>query len=155
MLQIIEYSLLLLPPHKIFHTTTLGHLAEVSCNMGESQHEPSIEVGQSQEALKLGQCGRGWLVTDELDLSWINMYPMLINNVSQVLDPFHANRSFFQVGIKLVLPQSDQNLLNMQHVLLPHSVEYDDVIQIYYQKGFCEGSQYIIHQPHESGWFIY
>jgi hypothetical protein len=36
---------------------------------------------------------------NELDLSWINMYPMLINNVAQVLDPVHANGAFFQVGI--------------------------------------------------------
>ena len=53
MLQIIKCLLLFLPPRKIFPTTTLGHLAEGPCNMGESQHEPSIEVGQSQEALKL------------------------------------------------------------------------------------------------------
>ena len=84
-------------------------------------------------------------------LSWINMYPMLINNVSQVLDLAHAKREFFQVGIKLVLLQSAQILLNMPHVLLPHSTKDEDVIQIYYHKGFGEGSQYIIHQPHESG----
>jgi hypothetical protein len=40
-----------------------------------------------------------WPVTDDLDLSWINMYPMLINNVAQVLDPVHAKREFFQVCI--------------------------------------------------------
>jgi hypothetical protein len=27
------------------------------------------------------------------------MYPMLINNVAQVLDPVHAKGAFFQVGI--------------------------------------------------------
>jgi hypothetical protein len=62
---------------------------------------------------------------------------------------------FFQVGIQLVLPQSAQNLLNMSHVLFPHSAEDEDVIQIYHQKGVSEGSQYIIHQPHESGWCIF
>jgi hypothetical protein len=82
------------------------------------------------------------------------MYPMLINNVSQVLDPVHSKIAFFQVGIKLVLLQSAQNLLNMPHVLLPHFAEDEDVIQIYYHKGFGEESQYIIHQPHESGWCI-
>ena len=41
-------------PHKIFPATTLGHLDEGPCNMGESQHKPSVEVGQSQEASKLG-----------------------------------------------------------------------------------------------------
>jgi hypothetical protein len=99
MLQVIECSLLFLPPHEIFHATALGHLAEGPCNMGESQHESSVEVGQSQEALKLDYCGRGWPITDDLDLSWINMYPMLINNVAQVLDHVHAKKSFFQVGI--------------------------------------------------------
>jgi hypothetical protein len=58
------------------------------------------------------------------------MYPMLINNVAQLLDPIHAKRSFFQVGIKLVLRQSDQNLLNMPYMLLPRSAEDEDVIQI-------------------------
>jgi hypothetical protein len=82
------------------------------------------------------------------------MYPMLINNVSLVLDTVHAKITFFQVGINLVLSQSAKNLLNMPHVLLPRSTEYEDVIQIYYHKGVGEGSQYIIHQPHESGWCI-
>jgi hypothetical protein len=36
---------------------------------------------------------------NDLDLSWIHMYPMLINNVAQVLDPFHAKGAFFQVSI--------------------------------------------------------
>jgi hypothetical protein len=45
-------------------------------------------------------------------------------------------------------------MLNMSHVLLPHSVEDEDVIQIYYHKGVGEVSQYIIHQPHEIGWCI-
>jgi hypothetical protein len=105
--------------------------------------------------MKLGLCLQGWPVMDDLDLSWINMYPMLINNVAQVLDLVHSKRSFFQVGINLVLLQSAQNLLNMLHVILPHSVEDEDVIQIYYHKGVREGSQYIIHRPHESGWCIF
>jgi hypothetical protein len=79
------------------------------------------------------------------------MYPMLINNVAQLLDLVHAKRAFLQVGINLVLQQSAQNLL---HVRLPHFFEDEDVIQIYYRKGVGEGSQYIIHQPHESGWCI-
>jgi hypothetical protein len=68
------------------------------------------------------------------------MYPILINNVAQVLDPVHAKRAFFEVGIKLVLPHSAQNLLNMSHVLLSCSVEDEDVIQIYYHKRVGEGS---------------
>jgi hypothetical protein len=91
---------------------------------------------------------------DDLDIHWINMYPILINNVSQVLDLFYAKGEFFQVGIKLLLPQIAQNLLNIMHVLLPRSTEDEDVIQIDEHKGVGEGSQYIIHQPHESGWCI-
>jgi hypothetical protein len=82
------------------------------------------------------------------------MYPMLISNVAHVLDPVHAKREFFQVGIKLMLLQSAQNLLNMSHVALLCSIEDEDVIQIYYQIGVGEGSQYIVHQLHESGWCI-
>jgi hypothetical protein len=50
--------------------------------MGESQHELAIEIGKAQEASKLSECGWGWPVTDDLDLGWIHMYAMLINNVS-------------------------------------------------------------------------
>ena len=58
--------------------------------MGESQHEPVIEIGKAQEALELGECGWGWLVTDDLDIGWIHMYARLINDVAQVMDPVHA-----------------------------------------------------------------
>ena len=50
--------------------------------MGESQHEPTVEIGKAQEALKLSECGWGWSVTDDLDLGWIHMYTMLINDVA-------------------------------------------------------------------------
>jgi hypothetical protein len=50
--------------------------------MGESQHEPAIEIGKAQEALKLSECGWGWPVTDDLDLGWIHMHTMLINDVA-------------------------------------------------------------------------
>ena len=50
---------------------------------------------------------------DDLDLSWIHMYAMLINDVTQVMNPVHAEGDFFQVAIELVLPQVVQNLLNM------------------------------------------
>jgi hypothetical protein len=46
--------LFFLPPCEIFLATTLGHLVEGPCNMGESQHELSIEFGKSQEATKIG-----------------------------------------------------------------------------------------------------
>jgi hypothetical protein len=73
--------------------------------MGESQHEPAIEIDKAQEAPKLSEFGWGCPVTDELDLGWIHMYTMLINYVALVMDPFHAEGAFFQVGIYLVLPQ--------------------------------------------------
>jgi hypothetical protein len=58
------------------------YLVEGPCNMGESQHEPAVEIGKAQEALKLSECGWGWPVTDDLDLGWIHMYAMLINDVA-------------------------------------------------------------------------
>jgi hypothetical protein len=67
--------------------------------MGESQNEPAVEIGKAQEALKLSEFGWSWLVTDDLDLGWIHMYAMLINNVSRLMDPVHAEGAFFQVGI--------------------------------------------------------
>jgi hypothetical protein len=68
------------------------------------------------------------------------MNPMLINNVAELLDPIHAEGTFLKVGIWLVLLQCAQNLLNMSHVLLPSSVEDEDVIQIYHHKRVGEGS---------------
>jgi hypothetical protein len=35
--------------------------------MGETQHEPVIEIGKAQEALKLSEYFWGWPVTDDLD----------------------------------------------------------------------------------------
>ena len=67
--------------------------------MGESQHEPVVEIGKAQEASKLSECGWGWTVIDDLDLGWIHMYAMLINYVAQVMDPVHVEGAFFQVGI--------------------------------------------------------
>jgi hypothetical protein len=67
--------------------------------MGESQHKPVVEIGKAQEALKLNECGGGWPVTDDLDLGWIHMYANLINDLAQVMDPVHAEGSFFQVGV--------------------------------------------------------
>ena len=67
--------------------------------MGESQHEPVVEIGKAQEDLKLSECGWGRIVTDDLDLGWIHMYAMMINYVAQVMDPVHAEGAYFQVGI--------------------------------------------------------
>jgi hypothetical protein len=97
--KIIEFLLLGSIPCKFFPTTTFGYLVEGPCNMGESQHEPVVEIGNAQEALKLSECVWGWPVTDELDLGSIHMYAMLINDVAQVMDPVHAKGSFSQVGV--------------------------------------------------------
>jgi hypothetical protein len=99
MLQIIKCSLVCLPPCEIFLSRSLGNLVEGPCNMGESQHEPMIEVDKPQESLNLSKCGQHWPVTNDLDLSWIHIYTMLINNVAQILDPVHAKGAFFQVCI--------------------------------------------------------
>jgi hypothetical protein len=73
LLQIIKHLLLGLAPHKFFLTTTPGYLAEVPCNMGESQHETMVEIGKAQEHLKLSECGWDWSVMDDLDLGRIHM----------------------------------------------------------------------------------
>jgi hypothetical protein len=86
-------------PHKFLLTTTPGYLAEGPCNMGESQDEPAVEIGQAQEDLKLNECGWGWPVTDDLYLCCIHMYSMMINDVAQVMNPVHVEGAFFQVGI--------------------------------------------------------
>jgi hypothetical protein len=86
-------------PCKFFLTTTPVYLAKGPCNTGESQHEPVVEIGKAQEALKPSECGWGWIVIDDLDLGWIHMYTILINAIAQVMDIVHAKGSFFQVGI--------------------------------------------------------
>jgi hypothetical protein len=58
--------------------------------MTESQHEPAIEIVKAQEAPKLSESGWSWPVMDDLDLGWIHMYTMLINDVAKVMDPVHA-----------------------------------------------------------------
>jgi hypothetical protein len=67
--------------------------------MGESQHEPVVEIGKAQEASNLSECCWGWPVTNDLDLGWIHMYVMLINDVSQVMDLVHPEGAIFQVGV--------------------------------------------------------
>ena len=88
-----------LTPRKFLLTTTHGYLAEGPSNMGESQHKPAVEISKSQEAPKLRECCWGRPITDELDLGWIHMYAMLINDVAQVMDPVHVEGGFFQVGV--------------------------------------------------------
>ena len=79
LLQFIEGLLMEQAPHNFFLTATPGYLAEDPCNMGESQHELVIEIGEAQEAPKFSECGWGWPVTNELDLGWIHIHTMPIN----------------------------------------------------------------------------
>ena len=58
-----------------------------------------VEIGKAQEAPKLSECCLDWPVTDDLDLSWIHMYTMLINDVAQLMYPIHTEEEFFQVGV--------------------------------------------------------
>jgi hypothetical protein len=122
LLKINERLLLGLAPHKFLPTTTPVYFPEGPYNMGESQHEPMVEIGKAQEASKLSECCWGWLVMDDLDLGSIHMYAMMINYVAQVMDPVHAEGAFFQVGVYIVLPQGVQNLLNMLQVFGPSLV---------------------------------
>jgi hypothetical protein len=82
LLQIIERLLLGLALQRFLLTTTPSYLAEGPCNMGESQHKPTVEIGKAQEASKLNECRWGWSVMNDLDLGWIHMYAMLINDVA-------------------------------------------------------------------------
>jgi hypothetical protein len=50
-----------------------------------------------------------------------------------------------------VLPQGEQNLLNVIQMFLIVFSKYEDVIHIYDHKGFCEWMQYIIHHLYECG----
>jgi hypothetical protein len=73
--------------------------------MGESQHEPVVNISKAHKAPKLSECGWGWPVMDDLDLGWIHMYAVLINDVAQVMDFVHVKGEFFQVGVYLVVSQ--------------------------------------------------
>jgi hypothetical protein len=82
LLQVIECLLLGHAPNFFFLTSTPCYLDEGLCDMRESQHEPAIEIGKAQEALKLSECGWDWLVTDDLDIGGIHIHTMTINDVS-------------------------------------------------------------------------
>jgi hypothetical protein len=62
--------------------------------MRESQHEPTVEVGEAQEATELYHSLRGWPVMNELDLGRVHMHPMFIHDVPQVLNLIHVNQAF-------------------------------------------------------------
>jgi hypothetical protein len=72
----------LINQYEFFLSITSGQLSKVPCNVGESQHEPRIEIGKAYEAPKLSECGWGWPVMNDLDIGLIDMHPILIKKVS-------------------------------------------------------------------------
>ena len=62
------------------------------------------------------------------------MYPILINNVSQILNLGHSKSALVQIGTQLVLPQCLEDLSDVVEVLFPSLVEDQDVIQVHYYK---------------------
>jgi hypothetical protein len=59
MFQIMKGFMLGPTPHKFGFATTIGHLVDIPCDMGEPQYKSAIEFGNALEALKLGLCCRG------------------------------------------------------------------------------------------------
>ena len=62
------------------------------------------------------------------------MYPILINNVSQILNLGHAKSALVQIGPQLVLPHHLEDLSDVVEVLFPILDEDQDVIQLHYYK---------------------
>jgi len=62
------------------------------------------------------------------------MYPLFINNVSQILNLGHAKSAFLQIFTQLVLPQCLENLSDVVEVLFPSLAKDQDVIQVYHYK---------------------
>ena len=102
--------------------------------MREPQHEPVVEIVKSQKVAELFQSRWGCPIPNDLDLNWIHMHPLFINNVSQILNLGHAKSAFLQIGTQLVLPQCLENLLDVVEVLFLALVEDQDVIQVYHYK---------------------
>lgn len=69
MLQINECPLFGLVPGKFFFHSTLGNLTQRPCNMGESQHELLIKIGNTQKVAKLCWSGRGCPIWKDMDIS--------------------------------------------------------------------------------------
>jgi len=102
--------------------------------MREPQHEPVVEIGKTQKFAKLCQSGWDWPIHNDLDIGWIHMNPLFINNVSQILNMGHAENEFLQIGTKLVFLQCLDNLSDVLEVLFTNLVEDQDVIQVYHYK---------------------
>jgi hypothetical protein len=62
------------------------------------------------------------------------MHPLLINNVSQILNLGHAKSAFLQIGTQLVLSQCLEDLSDVVEVLFPSLAEDQNVIQVHHYK---------------------
>lgn len=134
MFQLYEHLLLRFRPKEFFFCSSFGDLTQGPSDMREPQHEPTVEIGKTQKVAELYQSGWGWPIPNDLDLGWIHMHPLFINNVSQILNLGHAKSAFLQIGTQLVLPQYFENLSDVVEVLFPTPVEDQDVIQVYHYK---------------------
>ena len=72
--------------------------------MREPQHEPAVEISKTQKVAELCQSGWGWPILNDLNLGWIHLHPLFINNVSQILNLGHAESTSLQIISQLVLP---------------------------------------------------
>jgi hypothetical protein len=73
--------------------------------MREIQYKPTVEVGEAQEAAKIGHCLRGWPIAYDLDLVYIHMHTLVIYDISQIFYSLHVEGTLMQIGIYLVLSQ--------------------------------------------------
>jgi hypothetical protein len=62
------------------------------------------------------------------------MHPLLINNVSQILNLGNAKSAFLQIGTQLALPQCLEDLSDVVEVLFPSLDEDQNVIQVHHYK---------------------
>lgn len=77
------------------------------------------------------------------------MHTPLINDILEILSLGHTKHEFIQIGTQHVFSQNLEDLQNMAEVLFPNLVENQDIIWIHHHEWVGEGSQDVIHQPHE------
>jgi len=128
MFQLCECLLLKFRPKSFFFHSSFGDLTQGLSDMREAQQEPAVEFCKTQEAAELHQSGWGWPTPNDLDLGWIHVHPLFINNVSQILNLGHAKSAFLQISTHVVLPQCLDNLSDVVEVLFPTLAEDQDVI---------------------------
>jgi hypothetical protein len=67
--------------------------------MREPQHKLAVEFGEAQEAIEIRECLWGWEIMNDLDIDWIHMHTMLIQDVSQIFNSLHVEGTLLQIGI--------------------------------------------------------